>query len=90
MLNDAAARKHIENRVPLSENEWQSGDNLWIISLIGKDIRPRKLFPALAANFTEQTVNYIRRDKNLQVKKVVEISRTSQGFRIVSRLLSQS
>lgn len=87
-LSREAAEKHVRNREPLTIEEWRSGSDLWIISLIGKEIEPRKLVPSFATSLPHDCVHYIRRDDKLRVKKIVAISRTDAGFKVATELLT--
>ena len=74
-LNEAAAEKHVQNQVPLTLPEWQSGDQLWIISLIGHRIRPARLVSKIAEKLPHKSAKYIRRDNRMHVKKIVTLTK---------------
>lgn len=79
-LNENAAEKHVKNEIPLEFNEWTSGEQVWIMSLIGVGIKPRKLMPKLTETLRFQKCFYLRRDSNMHVKKVVTLTRSEGGI----------
>ncbi|WP_107496542.1 toxin-activating lysine-acyltransferase [Thalassobius sp. I31.1] len=86
-LNDQTAAKHIENRIPLTFSEWRSGEQLWIISLIGHNINPRTLLPTLADSFPHPQAHYIRRDGKMNVTKTVTIKKDCGRLKVSSQNL---
>ena len=83
-LNDTTAAKHIENKIPLTFDEWRSGEQLWITSLIGHNIKPRTLLPKLAVSFSYAKAHYLRRDSKLNVTKTVTIERENGRLNVSS------
>ena len=87
-LDDTAANKHIENRVPLSVEERTSGDQIWITSLIGYNIKPRKLLPVLLEKLPFDQARYLRgRSYSKTIKKVISLTRTPKGIRVNTTIL---
>ena len=80
LLDEIARDKHIENRIPLSFDEWRSGHELWVISLIGHALQPKKVVPAISKAMGWQSARYIRKNKEGLVVKKVLIERSEYGF----------
>jgi len=81
-LNSQAAAKHVENLKPLSYDEWKSGSDLWIISLIGHRIRPNILLSKLAASFPVSEAFYLRRDSDHNVRKIIRVKKEASRLQV--------
>ncbi len=89
LLNDKSAAKHVENKTPLTFDEWRSGEQFWIISLIGHRISPRSLLPKFAESFPYNRANYIRRDRNMKVTKIVTLEKRNGRLIATNRHLKR-
>lgn len=87
LLNEETAAKHVENRTPLTYEEWQSGNQFWIISLIGTRLKPHLFVPRLIKEVRQDVVRYIRRNPERRVRKVVELRRRNHGIHVSSQHL---
>ncbi|QPH55592.1 toxin-activating lysine-acyltransferase [Pontivivens ytuae] len=72
-LDETAAQQHIENRVPLSIEQWRSGNQTWIISLIGRRINPRHIVEVAQNKLKMKSAKYLRRDCSMTVLKTVHV-----------------
>lgn len=87
LLNEETSKKHIENKIPLSHEEWKSGNQFWIISLIGKNISPAPLISSLASSLSASKVQYLRRNSDFSVRKIVSLERRGGKVFVENHLL---
>ena len=83
-LNSKTAAKHVKNSVSLTHEEWKSGHDLWIVSLIGPKIKAKLVLPRLAASFSINRAYYLRRDSHLKVRKIICLEKKNSRLTISS------
>lgn len=76
-LSDMVSEKYEKGDYLLQDNEWNSGENLWLIDFISPFGNPKKVFLDLYNNVFghKKSAKFIRRNLNGSFRKVVHLTR---------------